>query len=798
MARVLWPGGANATMSALCDAVPEAPSAGAGGAMETVRSRFRLEGTVQGVGFRPFAARLALRYGLSGEVLNTPGGVLLEVEGERSHVEQFALCLRNEAPALVRYHRFETREIPLRGGAGFRIEESRTEGSPTGWVLPDLGTCAACESEFRDPAGRRARYPFLSCTECGPRYSIVESLPYDRSRTTMERFPLCGDCLREYGDVGDRRFHAETTACPACGPKAWYEGRGGDFRGLEAFRAASETVRGGGILAALGLGGFLLLCDARDGEAVRELRRRKRREARPFAVMFPAPPGDPLAILRRYAEWGGFPAERFLDPVRPIVILPLKEGTDLHPEVGGGFPWVGAYLPTTAFHAELLDRVGGPCVCTSGNPTGDPIITSPEEGRERLKDIADGVLLHDRPILRGVDDSVVRHAQGEPIVIRRARGMAPLPLPSPFPCGGILGVGGHLKVALAVGLGDRVAVGPHIGDLEGAASVRSFRRQAEEFPRLLGAAPVRVACDMHPAYASTRWARRRGLPVVEVQHHHAHIAAVMAEARIAPEQEVLGLALDGTGWGTDGRVWGGELLRCSYGRFRRIAALLPFPLLGGERAILDPWRIALAMILKAFPGEPLPHVTNKYFKSNDLLNMNKMFRHGDSLECTSGGRLFDGFAALILRDVRNRFEGEAPMRLEAACGGPPAEFPRAPIIRNGAPRDGEPTRWIDWRPWVRFCIEEGNPEMVSRLATGFHEALAEVLTEAVALSREEEGELPVAAGGGCFQNARLAAAIRCRIPSLLMPVDLPPNDGGLSYGQVIVAAARAEGSGVIR
>lgn len=764
----------------------------AGAGVGRVRLRFHLEGTVQGVGFRPSCARLASELGLSGWVRNTPGGVALEIEGAEGPAREFSRRLREEAPPLAKYHRFLETGIEVVGEEGFSIRPSETGAQSTGWVLPDLGTCEFCLSEFRDPADRRHLYPFLSCTGCGPRYSILEGLPYDRERTSMRRFPLCAECGGEYADLADRRFHAETTACPACGPKVWFEGPGGTVDGEEALERAARLVKEGSILAVLGLGGFLLVCDATDGGAVRELRKRKRREARPLAVMFPAPASGPLSILQRYAEPGAVPEARFTDAVRPIVILPEKPGTGLAPEVGMGLPWVGAYLPTTALHLRLLDRVGAPVVSTSGNASGEPILTSPEEGRERLGTVADGFLLHDRPILRGVDDSVVRWSGGSEMVLRRARGLAPLPVGAPFEVPPVLGLGGQMKVALAMGLGDRVAVGPHLGDLESASSLRAFRLHAGEFPALLGAKVAALACDNHPGYASSKWAQGCGMPLYRIQHHHAHLAAVMGEAGLGPSSEVLGLSWDGTGLGSDGRIWGGEWMRCGYGNCERLGAFLPFPLLGGDRAAEEPRRVALALVLAATNEETVHEVLGEKFTNNEFKNMLIMVRN-QVRECTSLGRLFDGFSCLILGCTHNRFEGEAPMRLEAACSRSPVAFPPATLLENGDPHPGGPRFWVDWRPWVRFVLENRGKGDAGDLAAGFHDALTDAALDGMNLSREWAGGLPAAAGGGCFQNARLLEGLRERMPDLLVARELPPNDGGLSYGQVLVSAAVMRG-----
>lgn len=480
--------------------------------------------------------------------------------------------------------------------------------------------------------------------------------------------------------------------------------------------------------------------------------------------------------------------ERLVDAARPILILQMREGTDLAPEVGMGLPWVGAYLPTTAFHLKLMDSIGRAVVSTSGNASGEPILTSLDAGMARLHGIADGYLLHDRPILRGVDDSVVRFSGRHEIVLRRARGLAPLPVKAPFEVARILGVGGHQKVALALGMGDRVAVGPHIGDLESRQTFREFVRQAADLPLLLGGKPEAVACDLHPSYASSRWSRDLGLPLAEIQHHHAHIVAVMGEAGLDAGAHVLGIAWDGTGWGRDGRIWGGEFLRCGYGAFERLAAFLPFALLGGEKAAEEPRRVALALCHRASGRDIVSDVLGKVFDNKELQMLFKMLE-GKSLESTAAGRLFDGFSCLILGCTHNRYEGEGPMRLEAACSSEAETFPPAEFIENFEPKEGEPEFWIDWRPWVRFVIERRGDRDVGRLAAGFHEAMAEAAWIAVERIRARREDIPLAAGGGCFQNARLVQAFRSRFPGLLLAQALPPNDGGLSYGQVLAGQA---------
>ena len=670
-----------------------------------VLSRLRcvIHGAVQGVGFRPFVYRLAAGHGLHGWVLNDAAGVQVEVDGARAALERFRTALVDEAPPLAVIHAVEVSWLTPTGFEDFTIRESQGRQPPTVLVLPDVATCAACRADIAAPENRRHGYPFTNCTDCGPRYSIIRGLPYDRPLTAMADFALCGKCNAEYRDPANRRFHAQPNACPECGPQvALWSGDGGKLasRGA-ALRLTAEALRAGRIVALKGLGGFQLLVDACNTAAVRRLRERKGREAKPLAVMFAS-----LAAVREACVVGEAEARLLESPQAPIVLLRWA-GNDIAANVAPENPWLGAMLPYTPLHHLLLAEVGFPVVATSGNLSDEPMAIANDEALERLAGVADLWLVHDRPIVRHVDDSIVRVQRGRELVLRRARGYAPLPLvlagaaAEALTARPVLAVGAHLKNAVALTSGARVFLSQHIGDLATPAALEAFERVIADLSELLEISPAVVACDLHPDYLATRFAHRyadeRGLPLVEVQHHHAHIAAAMAENQVAGE--VLGLAWDGTGYGTDGTVWGGEFFVGGYAGFHRAGHLRTFPLPGGDLAARETRRPALGLLFDA--GMELHQAPG--FTESELATLRGVLRKGVNAPTTSSmGRLFDAVAAFAGVRLRNRYEGEAPMALEHLLGDDAPEAGAYPIELVNAD-DGF---IADWEPLLAALLAD--------------------------------------------------------------------------------------------
>jgi hydrogenase maturation protein HypF len=789
------------------------------------RLRLLVRGAVQGVGFRPFVHLLATEMHLAGWVKNGPQGVCIEVEGTAVQTRRFLARLPGRKPPHCVIEGLEPLWLDPAGYRGFEIRPSDATGEKSAWVLPDIATCPACLAEVRDPGNRRHRYPFTNCTHCGPRFTIIEALPYDRANTSMRRFTQCAGCQAEYENPADRRFHAQPNACPDCGPQlALWDGQGKALaRREEALRAAAAAIRDGKIVAVKGLGGFHLMVNAGDETAVRLLRQRKAREEKPLALMFPD--------LRQVAACCRVdPLERRLleSPEAPIVLLRRRSAAGaraprLAHSVAPGHPCLGAMLPATPLHHLLLTDLGFPVVATSGNLSDEPICIGEREALERLGTIADFFLVHDRPIVRHADDSIVRVVAGRELVLRRARGFAPLPVP--LPPGGwdadergdraglssvppvVLGVGAHLKNAVALGVGGRVFVSQHIGDLENVETLATFRRVTEDMQTLQGARAEVVAADAHPDYLSTRFARGLGLPVCSVQHHHAHVLACMAENGLRPP--VLGVAWDGTGYGLDGTVWGGEFFRVTEAALERVAHLRSFRLPGGERAVREPRRSALGLLFEMLGEaafEELAAAPWQAFKPAELALLRQSLPRGlQSPLTTSAGRLFDAVASLIgLRHV-SHYEGQAAMELEfaAAQSRTRACYPvNVSVSRSGdlsgdaqarPPEGGNLTHgravWVlDWEPMIRALQADlAAGVAVGTMAARVHHGLAQAI---VAVARQT-GEQRVVLSGGCFQNRRLVeTSVRLLHGAGFRPYwhqRVPPNDGGVALGQVLAA-----------
>ncbi len=732
----------------------------------------RVRGQVQGVGFRPFVWQLARRLGVRGEVLNDPEGVLVRAAGGARAA--FLRALRDEAPPLARVDAVEVAAFVFEvAPEGFVIAESRGQGAETR-VTPDAATCGACRDEVFAP-GRRQGYAFTNCTHCGPRFTILTGLPYDRARTTMAPFALCPECAAEYADPADRRFHAQPVACPACGPRLWYEAAGGPVEGDPVARAAG-VLRAGGVVAVKGLGGFHLACDARNPAAVALLRARKRRPAKPFALM------GGLAMLEELAGLTAADRALLADPAAPVVLvagrLPLPEG------VAPGMRQLGVMLPYTPLHHLLLAAFGGVLVMTSGNLSGAPQVIGNDEAREKLSAFADGFLMHDRAIARRLDDGVERATP--PLVIRRARGRVPgtLPLPPGFEgAPQVLAFGGQMKAAICLTKNGQAMLSHHLGDLDEALTAEEYERTLRDCGALFDHRPAVAACDLHPGFRATQAAEASGLPLVRVQHHHAHLAACLGE-NLWPRDggPVAGIILDGLGLAPDGTVWGGEILLGDYRGFDRRAGLVPAALPGGDRAQAEPWRNALMRLdqagLSDWADALFPAAPREALRRAAAAGVNAPLS-------SSAGRLFDAVAAVLgLCPMRQSYEGEAAMRLEAlAAGAPEALGYHLPLM------DGRVEVAPLW-PQIRDDLRRGTE--AAQIAARFHAGLAQAFARAARGLVDSGAAAAVALSGGCFQNALLLDLTRAALHGLpvLVHRTTPANDGGLALGQALVAAAQ--------
>lgn len=757
----------------------------AAGANERKRLRVEIHGAVQGVGFRPFVYRLASGLGLGGWVINDARGVFIEVEGAAADLDAFVVRLKLESPPRAIIHSLEAAWAAPLGETRFEIRHSAEQGTKTALVLPDIAVCPDCLRETLDPANRRYRYPFTNCTNCGPRFSIIQALPYDRPNTTMSRFTMCADCRAEYENPADRRFHAQPNACPVCGPQLalWAADGKPLCVGDVALRQAAQALRQGRIVAVKGLGGFLLMADARQRESVALLRRRKRRYDKPLAVMV-----QDLAAAEKLCDIAPA-AEALLQAAEaPIVLMPAQPGSPAAPEVAPGNPNLGVMLPYTPLHHLLLREADAPLVATSGNLSDEPICIDEDEALARLGGIADFFLVHDRPIERHVDDSVAWVVAGEARLLRRARGYAPLPVLVKHNLPPILGVGAHLKNTVAFSVGRQVFISQHIGDLETPEAMAAFERVIADFLRLYEATPAAIAHDLHPDYLSTHWAQQAGGRLIAVQHHHAHLAACLAENNI--DGPALGVTWDGAGFGEDGTIWGGEFLLGDAAGYRRVAHLRPFRLPGGDAAARQPARVALALLYDMGRLDLLndrrlaPVAALAQPEQRTLLQM--LERGVRSPITTSAGRLFDGVAALLGLRQQVSFEGQAAMDLEYCVDA--RERGRYEMPVAGSPLE------LDWRPLIEGIVRDLQRGVErSIIAARFHNTLV----QAIAGVAHALGERRVALSGGCFQNRllseRTAESLRAAGCDVLLHRQTPPNDGCVALGQVVVAAQRLAG-----
>ncbi len=712
----------------------------------TQRLRIILRGAVQGVGFRPFVYRLATEMALTGWVLNSSSGLVVEVEGPADYLHTFEQRLEQERPKASVVTARESAWLAAEGSTRFEILASDADTSKSVNVLPDLATCADCHAELFDSANRRFQYPFTNCTNCGPRYTIVVDIPYDRPNTTMRDFVLCPACREEYENPSNRRFHAQPNACPDCGPK---------LDGTIAEVAAALLK--GEIVALKGIGGFQLLADARQPAAVARLRQRKHREEKPFALMMPS-----LEIAREYCHIS--PAEVGLleSQAAPIVLLQPKPGTDIAWNVAHCSPYLGVMLPYSPLHHLLMQECRFPLIATSGNRSDEPIASANDEARERLKGIADHFLMHDRPIVRACDDSVVRLTRGRTGILRRARGYAPLGIRVRRDLPPVLAVGGHLKNTVAIAVGKDVFLSQHIGDLETLEARLAFEKAIEDLCRLYSFKPEAVVCDLHPDYASTRWAEESGLPVIRVQHHQAHVAACAAENNV--EGPYLGVSWDGTGYGLDGAIWGGEFFRVENNQFERIAHLRPFSLPGGDAAVREGWRSAASLLFEVLG----PEVADSRVRP-------MLTRKINVAPTTSVGRLFDAVASITGLAQQNRFEGQAAMLLENEIG----------TLRT---EEAYPLIGGDWAPLISAVVEDKRAGIsVSMIAARFHNALVSWILQVAA----QVGLKQIVLSGGVFQNRylteRAAAVLESRGFAVYTHQQVPPNDGGIALGQAVMS-----------
>jgi hydrogenase maturation protein HypF len=759
---------------------------------QLVQQHLRVRGAVQGVGFRPFVYRLATELGLDGWVRNDAAGVSIALRGTPLALARFAQRLRAEAPPLARIDAVEESEIEIPIGSGFCIETSGAGPVATG-ITPDAAICAACVSELFDPQDRRYRYPFINCTRCGPRFTITARLPYDRPQTSMAAFRMCAACQREYDAPTDRRFHAQPNACAACGPRlALLDDSGAPLEAQDAIAAAAARLRNGAIVALKGLGGFQLVCDARNAAAVAELRRRKHRDAKPFAVMVAN-----TQSLASCAQVEPAAAALLNSAARPIVLLPKRSDCDRQlPGVAPGVAELGAMLPTTPLHWLLFHEFAGQpadprwlhtaqdsvLVMTSANPGDEPLVINNNEAVARLGGIADVLVVHDRDILVRCDDSVVRAGTGaKPRFIRRARGYTPAPIRLPRAGAPVLALGGHLKNTACLTRGDEAFLSPHIGDLDNAPSRIALEEAVDHLRRVLEIRPQAVAHDLHPDYYSTQLAQRLAaewqVPALGVQHHHAHIAAVAAEHGC--DEPVLGLALDGVGYGTDGSAWGGELLLVEGAQFRRLSHIRTLPLPGGDRAAREPWRMAAAVLHALGRAD---EIAPRFAQQPAARTLADLFEHPTHCPRTSSaGRWFDAAAALLGVNQNSRFEGQAAMQLEALAWRRGPTDADAQLIRID---DGT----LNLLPLLERLAGECDPSFGAAL---FHATLAQALAQWVAHAAREYDIRTVACGGGCFLNRLLAqqldAALSARGLRLLQAEQAPPNDGGIALGQAWAA-----------
>ncbi|EAZ89957.1 carbamoyltransferase HypF [Crocosphaera chwakensis] len=752
------------------------------------RLKIIIQGAVQGVGFRPFIYRLATELNLKGWVNNSASGVFIEVEGNEIILEHFLARIPQEKPTISFINTVETTWLDPVNYSNFEIRHS-SSGEKTAIVLPDLSTCSDCLQEIFDSNNRRYLYPFTNCTNCGPRYTIIEELPYDRPHTTMKVFTMCKRCQTEYENPLDRRFHAQPNACPNCGPRLQLWNEKGEILANDnnALNLSIDALKEGKILALKGLGGFQLIVNGRNTEAVTELRRRKHRPHKPFALMYASFKG-----IKIDCEINNLEENLLTSPQAPIVLLKRKNNQSLSPDVAPNNPYLGVMLPSTPLHHLLLHKLNFPIVATSGNIASEPICIDEQEALQRLENIADLFLVHNRPIIRPVDDSVVRVIAGREMMIRRARGYAPFPLQindnlltnykknnKHIP--NILAVGGHLKNTVAILKKNQVFISQYIGDLTTAEALKSFNQVMKSLKKLYDFEPEMIVCDAHPDYVSSQYAKAQNLPLITVQHHHAHVLSCLANNNL--NSSVLGVAWDGTGYGNDQTIWGGEFLLVTGNKYERIAHFRPFKLPGGEQAVKDPKRIALSLLSEVFQdydNKKLPFLETISTKEFNLVKQ-MLSRNLNTPLTSSVGRLFDGVAAMIGICQNVTFEGQGAMALEY-------------MINNLETDESYPYNIkgsvyplvIDWELMIQSIIEDHfNQISHQKIAAKFHNTLVEIIIDIANRSQQQS----ILLTGGCFQNKYLTEKAIARLKqekfTPFWHYNIPPNDGGLALGQII-------------
>jgi hydrogenase maturation protein HypF len=753
------------------------------------RLRIHVHGVVQGVGFRPFVYARAAASSLAGCVRNDSFGAVVEVEGDTDDIEQFLTSLSEHPPPLAVIESIDTQRIPLVGGTGFVIADTSLSGGGRTLTSPDVAMCAQCAAEQRDSTNRRYRHPFVNCTNCGPRFTIIGSLPYDRATTTMAKFAMCADCAREYHDPADRRFHAQPICCPNCGPTLTYRDRStGSSDGDSGLRKARRLLCDGGVLAVKGIGGYHLACDARNEHAVAALRLRKRRGDKPFAIMVPD-----VETARTIVEFDEPSARTMSGPQRPIVLMARIPGAAVAASVAPRNPDLGVMLAYAPLHPLLFGLPGdepGPSVLvmTSGNLAGEPICFTDGDALERLSHLADGWLMHDREILVPCDDSVMRMVAGNQMPIRRSRGYAPLPLALPMPVPPTLAVGGDLKNTMAVADGKYAWLSQHIGDMDDLATLAAFDAAQQHLQELTAVAPQLLIADAHPLYRSTAWANRNaaGRPVRTVQHHHAHIAAVMAEHGLDGATEVFGFAFDGTGYGTDGAVWGGEVLLANYKGFQRVAQLKYVPLAGGDVSVLRPYRMALSHLWAAGIAWEADLAPVDACPPDERTALAHQLETGFGCVPTSSmGRLFDAISALAgVRQVV-AYEAQAAIELEGVCRGVDCG---TSVYAFGIGRE-DASLLIDPAPVINAVVRDRRAGVSAGvIGARFHRAVADMVVDLA--STEGDPSQTVALSGGVFQNGLLLEltlkGLQARGFHAITHRFVPPNDGGIALGQLLV------------
>jgi len=755
-----------------------------------------VRGVVQGVGFRPFVYRLALETHLAGSIGNDTDGVTIEIEGAGEGIDEFLQRLRTDAPPMARIDSVAVLDLEPSGESEFRIVISQVLGSVSTGIPADAATCVDCLRELLDPRDRRYRYPFLNCTNCGPRFTITRRIPYDRPQTSMAAFPMCAACQGEYDDPLNRRFHAQPNACWDCGPKVWLvDSEGNKIAASDPVIACIDRLMDGQIMAIKGIGGFHLGVDATNESAVMRLRERKHRYGKPLAVMV-----RDIDAVRELCMLSLEEEALLQAPTRPIVLARACESNGIAPAVAPGIPWLGVFLPYAPLqHLLFADPRVHALVMTSANLSEEPISIDNDEARTRLKDIADAVLLHNREILQRCDDSVAALVDGAPQLVRRARGFVPLAVELPMDAPPLLAVGGHLKSVFALARGRHAYQSQHLGDIENLSGLEFFKESLDHLMRTFEIVPQTVVHDLHPGYLSTAWAKEwaqeRGLPLVGVQHHHAHIAGCMAEHGL--EGPVIGLALDGTGYGTDGRIWGGEVLVARLGGFERFAHLEYVPMPGGDAAVREPWRMALAHLRTAGVDVTSSEtLTLLGAKERETRLLARMMERGINAPLTSSlGRLFDAVAAVVLNRRVVDYEAQAAIELEGVAVDEPEDSNGYPITIEGGSREKrEPLRMNVAPLWAELFRDLRSGVSKARMAARFHAGVANGFTRAAAAARAATSISTVALSGGVMHNRRLARLLRMKLEAEGFRVyqhrRISPGDGGLSYGQAAAAAAK--------